>query len=451
MWSDGCVNDPAASLSPWASDDIPVAPAPSAVMWTSSPVGTDPANGSNRSDDGRRRSRQNFALGALVAVAAITVGFATWPHDPNGAVAAPTSDGADAPLNTVDPLPEAFDVESDGILAVAPIGFSPGPPVGPVRLDVVTIGRLNAMTHLDLDGATATQWITPNLSPTEPVQLFSDATNVLAIFGNGDEAFVSQFGRTTALDSDAIPLPPLLPGRLGGTVWARPPNAELDVESMLFTLDGTPVNNGATVTIDRATLLGGDSLGGLVIETGGDVYVTAGGDPGGFTTGLNRLTSGEILAIGAGHAIVRECDTVRNCTTSRLDRATRELTTITGSPVVGSDAVGNERDVPLIGSMSPDGNVVLARIDPGPSADANATETWALYDLASNTQTILKTPARGQPVIWNEDSSYAAFASAGALFMYERSTASIIAVDAATSVSAVTAVGASFSADGDQN
>lgn len=345
------------------------------------------------------------------------------------------------------PDSELLDISRD----TAPIAFSPGPPSGEVGLDLVTVGRIGGMTHLDLDGSVATRWETPRVGGGIPPQLFSDATSVLAISVNGREAFISEFGRATELDAGAFPAPPLLPGPAQGTVWARPLDATLDVERMLFGLDGTRLNNGVTVTVDRATLLGGDSSGGLVIETGGDVYVTAGGDPGGFTTGLNRLTTGEILALGTGHAIVRECDTVRNCTTSKLDRRTRELTTISGSAVVASDAVTSERDPALIGSMSPDGNVVLARLDPERSADADPTETWALFDLVSGTEVVVNEPAPGQPLIWNDDSSYAAFASDDTLFIYERATASILTVEVTSRVWGLAEVDESFSVAAGQN
>ena len=316
-------------------------------------------------------------------------------------------------------------------------------PVADVGIDVVTLGQLGVMTHLDLDEASATGWETPGL-PTRAVSLFSDADTVLAVSGNGSSAFTSRFGRATELDADTLPPPPFLPGPTDGTMWAQSPDEALDVNSRLFSLDGTPLDNGASVTVGDASLLGSDSSGGLLIETGGDVYVSSGGDAAGFITGLSRLTTGEVLAVGERHAIVRECDAVRTCTTSKLDRATGELTPITGSAIVDADAIDDERDASLIGSMSPDGDVVLAQFETVRADGAEAVVKWALFDLGAGTATNVAQPSEGQPLIWNDDSSYAVFVADDALFVYERSTASVISVDAATEVRGLTEVDENF-------
>ena len=54
-------------------------------------------------------------------------------------------------------------------------------------------------------------------------------------------------------------------------------------------------------------------------------------------------------------------------------------------------------------------------------------------------------PAQGQPLIWNDDSSYAVFASGDVLYTYERSTGSAIEIDGVGDVRGMTGVDAGFS------
>jgi len=335
-------------------------------------------------------------------------------------------------------------------LSVADIAFS-STPAAEIGLDVVTVGRLGSMTHVDLDDSTSASWSTPGVPGNPPPRLFADDGRVLAVSGNGSQAYVSDFGTATELDADAVFDPPYLPGPGDGTVWVRSETAVIDLDFRQVGLDGEPRNEWVRVSVDDATVLGGDSAGGVIMETGGDVYVSAGGDPGGFNTGLNRLTTGELLAVGSGHALVRECDTTLQCTTRHLDRATGEPTETDVQPLIGADPVDQDRNVSTIGSMSPDGEVALARFTTiGAGEDPpSVVETWALVDLGSGVRTPVMEPERDQPMLWNDDSSYAVFASDGRMFLYERSTSSIITVTGVSDVRAFTDVDESFDAPAD--
>ena len=58
--------------------------------------------------------------------------------------------------------------------------------------------------------------------------------------------------------------------------------------------------NGSSINLPDAELLGSDGRGGLVVARGGDVFVVG-------VDGTERLTSGELVAIAADTAYVREC------------------------------------------------------------------------------------------------------------------------------------------------
>lgn len=315
-----------------------------------------------------------------------------------------------------------------------------------IGVDIVTVGPFGDMSYVDLDAATSATWDTPGVPGFPLPQLFSSGNQVLAVSGNGERAYLSEFGTGAELDADELFEPPYLPGPPAGTIWVRSPTAALDVDAVLVGLDGQPRSDGVAVTVDDATMLGGDGAGGLVVATGGDVYVSAGGDAAGFTTGLNRLTTGELLAVGTSHALVRECDAVRECTTLHIDRATGDPTEVDVSQVIGADALDVEREVSTVGSMSPDGDVVLARFTKAGTGEDPPTEvqTWALVDLATGVRTAIMEPSRDQPMIWNDESSYAVFAADGRLHVYERSTSAVIEVAGVSDVRALTEVDAEF-------
>lgn len=335
------------------------------------------------------------------------------------------------------------EIVEEPVFSIGSISFSTDP-AGEIGLDVVTVGRIGGMTLIDLDDATTTTWDTPAVSGNPPPQLFSDGSQVLAVSGRGSRAYLAEFGSASELDGAAMLEPPFLPGP-GGSVWARSPDAAFDVDSVLIGLDGAELSPGESVVLNDATLLGGDGTGGLVVATGGDVYVSTGGGAADSSTGLNRLTTGELLAIGTMHALVRECDANRSCTTSVLDRSTGESAVIEGSPA-GADAVNDARDASLVGSMSPDGQVVLAEFrSVGTGTDPpTIAEKWALFDLVSGSATSVIEPSQGQPIVWNADSSYAAFVADDRLYLYERSTASVIEVTGTSDVRALTEVDEAF-------
>lgn len=331
-------------------------------------------------------------------------------------------------------------------LAAGEVAFS-RTPAAPIGLEIVTVGQLGAMTHVDLDDATTTSWETPGVRGNPPPRLFADADQVLAVSGNGSRAFVSGVGTATEVD-DTVLEPPFLHGPTDDTIWSRSPAAALDVEMVMVGLDGEPRDDGIGVAVDDATLLGEDGAGSLVIAAGGDVYLSAGGDAAGFTTGLDRLTTGEVLAIGIGHALVRECDAVRSCTTLHLERSTGEPSGLDTSAVAGAHAIDADRDVSTAGSISPDGAVVLVESDKSGTGEDPPTEvgTWSFVDLTTGIGTNVTEPTRDQPVVWNDDSTYAAFATEDGLFLYERSTATVIEVLGVSDVRAMTGVDASFAA-----
>lgn len=321
--------------------------------------------------------------------------------------------------------------------AFGSIGFSIAP-LGPVDIDLVTVGRIGAMTLLDLDRTLATSWNAPSITG-KPPSLFADGDRVVVIAANSNSGYVSTYGATTKIAVGRVPHVPVMAGPTDGVLWQRIASPLSEVNQSTVHFDGSQPADPLDISIGTGELIGSDAAGGIVFASGGDIYASSG-------SGVEKLTNGELLAIGPRTAFVKECDVALMCTIVGFDRTTGDRTTVEGNPMLDS-AVGAtpRRTVPLDGSVSPDDAVVLV---PVRATDGEgAVVTWTMIDLASGETTLVPTPLEGQPIVWNATSTYAAIATGDlSLALYERATSSIIGVVTESNVSGITAVGPEFAA-----
>jgi hypothetical protein len=101
-----------------------------------------------------------------------------------------------------------------------------------------------------------------------------------------------------------------------GSVWAVTND---DLATIVFSTE--PVGEVVQLplgSVERSGVVG-DPAGGLLTTTSGDIFEI---DP----SGSRRLTTGEVVAIGAAVAIVHECDEALNCDYITIDRTTGERT-----------------------------------------------------------------------------------------------------------------------------
>jgi hypothetical protein len=330
--------------------------------------------------------------------------------------------------------PESELVEES--VAVEDLTFS-AQPAGPIGLDLVTIGRLGGMTFVDLDDAIATTWNAPTVTGRPP-RLFPNGQQVVVVAANSNSGYIASFGTAYPLADDAVPQVPLFPA-LPGEIWARNPAGTATIDQVTVYPFGGP-STGTALTLADGVLLGSDSAGGMVLSSGGDIYTSSGGT-------VTRLTSGELLAIGALTAFVRECDEFLTCKIVRVDRASGERVDIEAESALGLvSTVDFERIVSLEGSISPDAGVVLVEISLADTVDPENESEWNLIDLVTGQAVSIPEPLEGQPTVWNADSSYAAIATDGAIVLYERATASLIEVQGLDGTRCITAVDANFSA-----
>ncbi len=131
----------------------------------------------------------------------------------------------------------------------------------------------------------------------------------------------------------------------------------------LVTIDGLPVDSsGATIDLPDAELLGSDGRGGLVVRRAGDVFAVG-------VDGADRLTTGELVAIGADVAYVRKCADIDTCDITRVDRRSGARSTPDGGFGADSHPTARTARTPALGtSVSPDGDVLLVKLPGGRSA-----------------------------------------------------------------------------------
>ena len=313
--------------------------------------------------------------------------------------------------------------------------------VGPTDLRLVTFSRADEMSLLDIDAGTVATWTARPLTGTQPRRLFA-TTDAVGAFTDAPQGggFVSQFGAVTdTVERSLVPSGPLFPGP-DGLIWSHDPDGDgVGIDEVLVQIDGNrPTNRNGQLSVADGRLLGGDSRGGLVFESGGDVFTSPGGT-------VERLTTGELVAIGANHALARECDGRLVCTVVRIDRATGERTGLV-SDLGAAVAVDGERVESSIGTMSPDGNVALVLLaDQRIDSEGPGVDRWFFVDLAAGTSIVAAPPDPAQAIVWNDDATYGAYVSDGAVVMYH-STGEMIAVTGPDGVRALVSVSPEFGA-----
>lgn len=329
----------------------------------------------------------------------------------------------------------------------SPIEFTDGDDPAPTGLGVVAMGRNGDIVVIDIDARDAVVW-----QATSPVSVrrpsifpFGDRVAVVAGELGGDvsalRAFVETPGTRDVLPDDLFGRGGVIAGPSPETVWTStdPP---LGVGQRLVDLDRrAAVEPDHSVTVPLGQLIGGDGRGGLVIEQGGEIDVAT-------SQSIERLTSGELLAIGPDTAYVRECDGPAICSVMRIDRITGARTDVgSSSPLVAAIAlVGRDGVVGVSGSTAaPGGNTVVVRLPlprldeatdtstpdtsrPAAStsdtvagdADPALVSTWAIVDVVTGTVTPVAAFGGADPIAWSGDGRAAAVLAGPNLLVYVR-------------------------------
>lgn len=288
----------------------------------------------------------------------------------------------------------------------------------PTDLAIVAYTRNGLVAEVDLDAGEARLWSGPQSVGIRNPSVFVVGDEVAVVSGRPTDedasGYVAGPDGARLLPPDLVAGSPILAGPLPGTFWAPATTAVTSgslsrdavaaVEFVLLDLGrGGATEPAQSIVVPNARLLGGDGRGGVVVERGGDVYVaTATGD----STGLDRLTVGELLAIGPDTAVVRECDVTSQCVVLRVDRLTGARSALApGSILDGALGVDSaERQGAAMGStVSPRGRLAVVRV---PVAEGEPA--WVLVDPVDGSLSWIDGFDGDVPLVWSADEDVAA-------------------------------------------
>ena len=322
------------------------------------------------------------------------------------------------------------DAEVDPSVTVVSEPVSAARPIGPTGITLVGAMANGGMTYIDIDAGVAQSWATTERLGRN-VTLIKSADAILA-FGEADEpAFAFRQGTQEPLDAVFATDGLKLPGPVEGTIWVpapEPGTSPTGVAYRLVTIDGLAVESGgATIDLPDADLLGSDGRGGLVVRRAGDVFAVGVG-------GADRLTTGELVAIGADTVYVRKCSDIDTCDVTRVDRQSgARSTTDGGFDPESLSAASSPLGAGLGTSVSPDGEVLLVRLPvatTGSAGDTPAVDGWFLADTARGRLTFVDAFDAGQPVIWSADSNFAAVLADSTLLVFDRAAGELVPLSA---------------------
>ncbi len=315
--------------------------------------------------------------------------------------------------------------------AISLIGSGPVPAGG---LAVVATERSVGVVRVDLDGLVAESWGSLSTTGGSRPSVFATDDGIAVVVNS--LGFVSRPGDETTLPDGLIGQDLTLAGPDSSTVWTSIDDANGVTGFRLVDLAaGSPVEPKQTIMVAAsAEVLGSDGAGGIVVRQGGDLFVAT-------AAGSQRLTSGELLALGARTAYVRECDDARVCAVVRIDRTTGKRSDVVASPF---DGVGETtaRDSMLGVTVSPGGQVVLIQVplaaaapDPvttdstEPTGNLSDEYVWAFVDLERGAVTPIGGLGDTMPVVWSSDGGAAAFLAVSDLWVYGRDASEAFRVE----------------------
>jgi hypothetical protein len=200
--------------------------------------------------------------------------------------------------------------------------------------------------------------------------------------------------------------------------------------------DGGPgVARLATIEGERiaeTTLPGAPSMfdpaGGFVVDApGGSFRVTS--------DGAERITDGELLAIGRDVAVAHECDDALRCALVVIDRDTAQRRPLDLGRPFGDAGLSA---VAPIGaeSVSPDGSAAFVEVV-NPAGGGTGQPTLGLLDLTSGAVTELGPVQDIDQTVWTPDGRFVIYIEGGRIVAHDRTSgdevvvsAELIAVDA---------------------
>jgi hypothetical protein len=202
---------------------------------------------------------------------------------------------------------------------------------------------------------------------------------------------------------------PHFPGPDSSHTWAQSPGDGRVLA--LVTLDGAGTGPTIRLPVSVPWAMASDGTGYLVAHGVGGDYLAR-------PDGLERITSGSVLAIGPTRWLVVECDDRARCATSVIDRTSGNRWRLTG-------AVVPEQAAPP-GIIAPDGSqaAVVRRLGGGDGPEGWTMHLVDLTSGADRTVAVSLNPEIGfeGTMVWSPDSRWLFTVSAGRLVSVDART-----------------------------
>lgn len=266
------------------------------------------------------------------------------------------------------------------------------------------------VVQIDVDTGDLTSTEAPPIASSAPARVLPDVDGALIVSYDNVPSirFDAAEGRAVFVRSSR-PGGKLISGPLPGSVWES--KRSVADGRTLSLVDGLGRSLDSTIFLpDRVSVIASDGRGDVLIdaELGGVFIATADAVP-------KLLTTGEVLAVNAAVAFVRECDEMLRCSVVRVDRSTGERAAVADAQFdwVGAMPSG----IVWSGSnVSPDGAVVIAF-----SRDDVLSSNGAIIIDRSTGNTVGVVPIEmSSPIIWTADSRFAVFLADDMLQIYDR-------------------------------
>ena len=311
-------------------------------------------------------------------------------------------------------------VSSFDIRTVPGLPGRPGRALTTTGVSLIALTESGDVAQIDVDSGAVVTTDGPGMESSASVTVFPDPAG--ATFASYDSVPSVRFNaeeRTAVAVAGSGPDGPLWPGPEPGTVWQTGADAgALSLE--LVDAQGNDLD--ARIDFDAVGvngIVGSDGRGGVVIEPelGGVFALDAANPP-------ERITSGELLAVNASVAYVRECDDALQCGVFVVDRVNGARTMVDNT---GLSRAGDivSRGVPSGQNVSPDGAIAFVR-------DGNDPTRCLMIDTTAGRGSWTGVPCVdvASPVVWTPGSEYAIWLDHGRVTIYERSTRSVRVLNA---------------------
>ncbi len=306
---------------------------------------------------------------------------------------------------------EVAGVSSIAVRATSTASVDAPAPTTQTGIRLVGVTESGDVVEIDVDSEVVEVTSGPAFGSRSSVTVLTD-TEGATIVSAGDERarrFDAASGSVAELAANG-PVGQLIAGPTSDTVWEQvESDTDGQTEFRLVDALGSPVGPEIGPVAEADSVIGTDGAGGVLVASDlGGVYVHR-------PDGAERITTGEVVAINATIAYVRECDAASNCGVAVVDRASGQRAPV--SSQFEAFGIGARRGRQSGTTVSPDGQLLAV-------ADA-AGGNPLIVDLDAGSVTPVPRLDTGSSMIWAADSSAAVWRSEGALVIYDRSARSV--------------------------